>query len=240
MSYCKIGQTATVDYSFADTQHKYVTNQSPIDVSVVPDLPNGQCLGLPYRIKFWFIGVHGAYGTAGWLTNQNRSFNKPITSNPIYGAIYQIGVGKISDSFFLNVLCHGTASVKSLANSCWILDPFFSTPTWAKPFEVMGTTQTVSDITGCEIIDIFPDTQTAENYNLCTKHDYAQYCGRLVKLEVKKNGITIFSDRGREPCNFTVTCTGEKCPPETCCECDCGDVICCYGSQGQLLKTIRK
>lgn len=32
----------------------------------------------------------------------------------------------------------------------------------------------------------------------------------------------------------------EKCPPETCCECDCGDVICCYGSQGQVLKTIPK
>lgn len=32
----------------------------------------------------------------------------------------------------------------------------------------------------------------------------------------------------------------EKCPPETCCECDCGDVICCYGSNGQVLKTIPK
>jgi hypothetical protein len=32
----------------------------------------------------------------------------------------------------------------------------------------------------------------------------------------------------------------EKCPPETACECDCGDVICCYGSQGQVLKTIPK
>jgi len=34
----------------------------------------------------------------------------------------------------------------------------------------------------------------------------------------------------------------EKCPPETCCECecDCGDIICCYGSQGQVLKTILK
>lgn len=32
----------------------------------------------------------------------------------------------------------------------------------------------------------------------------------------------------------------EKCPPETCCECDCEDVICCYGSNGQVLKTISK
>lgn len=32
----------------------------------------------------------------------------------------------------------------------------------------------------------------------------------------------------------------EKCPPETCCECNCGDVICCYGSNGQVLKTIPK
>ncbi len=32
----------------------------------------------------------------------------------------------------------------------------------------------------------------------------------------------------------------EKCPPETVCECDCGDIICCYGSQGQVLKTIPK
>ena len=32
----------------------------------------------------------------------------------------------------------------------------------------------------------------------------------------------------------------EKCPPETCCECDCGEVICCYGSNGQVLKTIPK
>ena len=32
----------------------------------------------------------------------------------------------------------------------------------------------------------------------------------------------------------------EKCPPETCCECNCGDVICCYGSNGQILKTIKK
>ena len=31
-----------------------------------------------------------------------------------------------------------------------------------------------------------------------------------------------------------------KCPPETCCECDCGDVICCYGSGGQVIKTISK
>jgi hypothetical protein len=32
----------------------------------------------------------------------------------------------------------------------------------------------------------------------------------------------------------------EKCPLNTACECDCGDVICCYGSQGQVLATIPK
>lgn len=32
----------------------------------------------------------------------------------------------------------------------------------------------------------------------------------------------------------------DRCPPETCCECDCGDVICCYGSDGRVIKTIPK
>lgn len=70
----------------------------------------------------------------------------------------------------------------------------------------------------------------------------------------------LHSDSGQCPIKYTVACDDqcpdgqeriptieypgykcrEKCPPETCCECDCGDVICCYGSQGQVLKTIPK
>lgn len=32
----------------------------------------------------------------------------------------------------------------------------------------------------------------------------------------------------------------EICPSETYCQCDCGEVICCYGSDGRVLKTIPK
>lgn len=61
-----------------------------------------------------------------------------------------------------------------------------------------------------------------------------------VRINIIYDGKVIFTDVGNYPGSFKVACSAELCPPETCCECDCGAVICCYGNQGQVLKTIRK
>lgn len=53
------------------------------------------------------------------------------------------------------------------------------------------------------------------------------------------NGNQQFIDYGIGEPSFQVLCESGKCPVGSC-ECDCGDVICCYGSDGQVLKTISK
>lgn len=82
-----------------------------------------------------------------------------------------------------------------------------------------------------EIIDIVP-----ENPN------QPDNCGNLKKCRLKvfnsNSNTIIFQDQGDCPCSYLVGCT--NCPPETICECDCGDVICCYGSGGEILEVIPK
>lgn len=96
-----------------------------------------------------------------------------------------------------------------------------------------------------------------QNYRI----EYSNTNQQTTKSLTIKNslGAKIFESQV-DNCNYTVACGDqcpvgqeriqtieypgykcrEKCPPETCCECDCGDVICCYGSNGQVLKTIPK
>ena len=235
MSYCQSGEIATVNYSFAGIPKEFATDQTPIDVITTQLLPNGQCQGLPYRVVFYFrhnANATGRYGTTGY------SGGRPFTSNPIYGAISNIRFGVITGSqVYLDVLCYGTASPRYNIG-CWRRDPITQQPVWVRPSSLQ-TSQT-QFFTGIEIIDIVTDTQTAQGFNLCVKYDYTQNCGALIRLDVKSNGIVIFSDQGKSPCIFDVVCKSlqEECPPGTC-ECICADdgLICCYDGRGIAIKS---
>ena len=88
-----------------------------------------------------------------------------------------------------------------------------------------------------------------------------EYSPAECKIEIKDRQGIIYSRTINDVCpNHTIACDDqcpegqerieiveypgykcrEKCPPETICQCDCGDVICCYGSNGQVIKSIKK
>lgn len=70
----------------------------------------------------------------------------------------------------------------------------------------------------------------------------ADNCGSLKKCQLivknSKSNIVIFKDEGDCPCTYSIDC--EFCPPNTHCQCDHGDVICCYDINGIVIETIRK
>lgn len=236
MSFCQSGEKATVNYSFAGVAKSYETDQTPIDISVTQLLPNGQCQGLPYRVVFYYthnFNSGGRYGSSGY------NGGSPFTSNPVWGAISAISLGIVpKQTFRLNVTCYGSASASNLTGSCWKRVPITSSPTVFAPHNVL--TSNTQYITGIEIIDIIPDTQTAQGFNLCVPFDYTQNCGSLVKLEIKNNGILLLSDQGRSPCLYDVVCASlaEECPPGTCeCVCSSDGLVCCYDSRGIAIKS---
>ena len=56
-------------------------------------------------------------------------------------------------------------------------------------------------------------------------------------LKVLKDGQEVFRDTGSQRPRFSVSCS-EKCPPNTYCECECGDYLCCYDRSGNPIARI--
>jgi hypothetical protein len=222
MSYCTGTSKAIVNYKFpGGNQDVYVNTNPPIDVSVTA-LNTTTITSQSYNFTF-----------NGNALNTNYPFtcNAPIAV-PNDADIYLIsgtwddygGVGSYNTGYGI-VMDYSGGGVK------------------------IGTGQSVSGYV----------------FNVLAVDCYARFTlewryQEAYKLEVLKDGTVIYSDQGQNQPQYTVACDDqcpigqiristieypgykcrEKCPPETCCECDCGDVICCYGANGQVLKTILK
>ena len=57
----------------------------------------------------------------------------------------------------------------------------------------------------------------------------------IAEIIVSDQGGVIFREQNR--CDYQVSCQ-EQCPPETYCECECGDYLCCYDRSGNPIAKI--
>jgi hypothetical protein len=223
MSYCQNSSKATVNYKFPEEKEEiYVANNPPIDISV--SQLTGQFNSVSQSYSFSFDG------------NQlmTYSYTCQAPAGVPLNAVCFITSGTWDDS--------GTIGSYSSPTVYGQINSFSGNP--VQIGQGLQFTGSVSNV-------IRPD---------CSVGLTLQWRWGGWKIEILKDGTVIHSDQGQNKPQFTVACDSdcppgqeristveypgykccEKCPPETCCECDRGDVICCYGSNGQVLKTIRK
>lgn len=211
MSYCEGDTKARVVYSFNGVERIFETGQTPLDVTVESKRVNAT---ENYRQEGYTI-----------------RFYSPNNRGHITALVRDYIIFPLDDDYF------GRDSRGISFWNCEAVDfQRHSNGSYAGPVMRLGTLEVIQNGDKCP----------TPLKNRCN-------------IQVKYKNTVIFQDQGECPINFRVECGDcpkdcerveipeypgykciEKCPPETCCECDCGDVICCYGNQGQVLKTIRK
>jgi hypothetical protein len=240
MPYCEVGDSPIITYSFADSTSDsvYSASASPIDVTTgqITGWDDGWCRGLPYRARI------EAYSSQELVLNRINGQTVPFWGN-LLDFRYR---GTSSGDLFWEVLAYGYAGAERQGahpnGYGWIRAPMKSEPEWSHGTALYAPAGRYADANIINVIDVYLDTATEDGFtNLYPKiADRNAHCGSMCEIKISRNGVLLFSDRGKCPCTFQVSCGEEKCPPETACECDCGDVICCYGSNGLVLKTISK
>lgn len=212
MSYCNVEDKPIVVYKFNGAERRYRPPKSPIDVEVV-NLPFDFTSGGQGDIFYVFRYLNTITGQYNFIfSNSTNQSSRVALKGAIASIAYKSFDTSLSSSqgFRTYEMCNYTQCVTGYTH------------------RTLGFSDDGSAVFPVEPI---PRDNVPDNYGDPPAK---------ARINVYYNGQVIFTDVGNAPGSFYVLCGTEKCPPETCCECDCGDVICCYGSQGQVLKTIPK
>lgn len=193
MSYCKLGDEPTVNYSFADGKHgSYQSIKSPIDIILKPYNPEfsgGQCKCMIYII------------TATVVQTNRQPFE---VSNRVYGELIKFDVTRRPES---EIFANGDPN-ECQANFLVLCRGF--------PLSGFGCRNQYEWVSiwnnlNCTLdIDFINIRITPENPN------QPDNCGDLkkaVQIIVSHQGQEIFSDYGNAPVSFSVACQG--CPEGT-------------------------
>lgn len=213
MSYCNTGDKPIVVYSFDGVERRYRSPKSPIDVEIV-DLPfdftNGGQGGIFYVFRY-LNTITGQYGFL--FPNSTNQSSKVKMKGAIQSITYKSFDRSLSSSqgFRQYEICNYIGCFMAYTHRT------FNFP---------------DDGSAIFPVEPIPEDNTPDIYGDPPAK---------VRINVYYNGQVIFTDVGNAPGSFYVLCgMTEKCPPETCCECDRGNVICCYDCSGKVIKTINK
>lgn len=219
--YCSGKSKAIVTFKYENGIEVYTSKNPPIDVIVQGN--SIQC------------GVAGTWTILG-------AYDSPSQGTVTFQADYQ---GYVNDNPYIATVVPATGEQKA------ICDPNVGVPC-------------VYLVSACDGRNMAGDgtnwNQNRWNIRIANKVFTSAGNNNVCAIAIKENGVTVYSNSSDKCPTYTVACEDgcpegyikvptiaypgykcrEKCPPETCCECDCSNVICCYGSNGQVLKTIPK
>lgn len=236
MSHCKLGDQATVKYTLGNVNKDFVTSDTPVDVLVHQRplnhtdnfVPGGY--GVDWRVPQLGANtrsnsyIHNIYGN---YPIRDHEFVEPID---YYKSIFPNEWQQRYNDFiqyYRNK--EGTDE--------WVYYKYVymwfcqNRNDWYRDQQGRKLADQPSQVCDTRTIQIFPNVVCPSRYP-----PLPNYCS----IEVKSNaGILLYSDQGDCPCVLTeVLCKGqEKCPFGTC-ECTCeNNLVCCYNSQGFVVKS---
>lgn len=186
MSYCEIGVEAQVLYTLNGVKKRYLTKQTPIDVTVAQlpsDTPSGgQIPGQDYQIR-----------TIYYDDVLQRELIQSTTSN---GASLPIYKGVISSAKIV---------IKQFSNYYIYLVVTDALQTQESPLgRTNGYNYNPENLYRIYDIKPFPDNGQQEPPSTDSK----------CEIRISHNGLLLYSDRGKCPIPFEVLC-GEQCPEGT-------------------------
>lgn len=192
MSYCTVGDTPRVTYSFSGqaTPSVYVSSDSPIEVTTndLGSLANGGqgvCIIYNYywEVDFFTRSSNQFLGRSGYPPNFS-----PNNQYAVRGPIAGLRARTTPISTHVEIACRGTANESCTPGTVWREVYALVTDNVLKNPALLGF------------------YSTAPNSNLGP-------AAPQTEIIVTANGLTIFNDQGNTPCTFTVQCG--KCPPGT-------------------------
>lgn len=200
MSYCKIGDKPTINYSFADGKHSsYQSDKSPIDVVLKPYNPEftgGQCY-TNYQVDAYAIT------SLGHRTTRDLHIITAYYSGIVRGKIQDIPrayPGEFTGGFVISTTGYGVFSVKENGERNIVITSYVRhEPPNVFPSEYSSNYAIKGEITSVTRTDNQPDN-----------------CGdpkKAAQIIVSHQGQEIFSDYGEAPGTFSVACEG--CPEGT-------------------------
>lgn len=192
MSYCNIGDTPKVTYSFGgqSTPSVYISSESPIEV-IANDLGSlangGQGVCIIYNY-YWEVDFHRRSDDAFLGRSGYTSSGGPSDKYAVRGPVTGIRTRLEPRSAHVEIACRGKANELCTSSTVWR--------------EVFAAV-TNNSFKNAELLGFY---STAPNSNLGPAPPQTE-------IIVTANGLTIFNDQGNTPCTFTVQCG--DCPPGT-------------------------
>lgn len=219
MPYCSIGSKAIVSYKFPEKQGEvYTTEKTPIDILIRESTATGYETGKAYQADYYTESYSSGQlsQTVHYTPTTVQSGNTTLINPPnrLYYPPF-VYPGRVLNGNLLTYPCSYSNLLGQRITSF---------------FNLLGTHQ--------RIVDNFSDYKVRDIKWIREDGQVDKFKYELVVIN--NSGKEEFVDYGVGQPNFEVTCNSNKCPRNTICECDCGNVICCYGSNGQVLKTIFK
>lgn len=221
MPYCNTGQIAVLKYKFPEKQQdKFTTIKTPIDVIIRPTTKTGYTPGA-YQADY-YVDQYDSSGTTIISTTHYQPY--PITT---------------SDTTLLS---------PGVENPDKYYYPPFNYPIEINNFNSYSIACDYSNVGNVRKRAFFNLIGTHERLNrdkfvvrdvTWIREDKQPEVFKFELAVIGSDSKQQFIDYGASEPTFEVLCSSGKCPRNSC-ECDCGDVICCYNTSGYCVATFLK
>jgi len=227
MPYCQGKSKARIKYKYANDAEWTILdiNQTPIDYSIIVNSPldeGGQCNQI-YRPNAYFIG--GRSGVADTHPQFCGKFFYATGGNVVEGPIAKVSIPALNfGDYFVVDFTDKNNIVRRIGFVTGTGRPVFYTPNCTSS----GASTTVWAIGIDRVVYTGGNNNCGSRPSTCT-----------FKVFGSTNQVLLERTERECPQVENVTC-GESCPPETICQCDKGNYVCCYDATGNAIYSYPK